>query len=265
MGKTKRLARIFQADGNAIITAMDHGANSGPMAGIEHFDQTLQKVIDAGTDGVLCTIGMAKKYEGILARTGNIVRVDFPCTDYISGSYDSVLTATVYEAVKAGAEAVIFNGGPEPARNDVSLERAFVTMIGILRRECEQYDMPLFAEVVPGGFNAPPEAINIDSLKLGARLAAEFGADALKMPYRPGFDAVVDGCEGLPIVILGGPKTNSQKEFFANVEDAMKCGAHGVAIGRNIWGAEDPAKFIACLNGLIHEGLSLDDSLARLA
>ena len=41
MGKIKRLQRIFEADGNAIITAMDHGVNSGPMSGIEHLDETM--------------------------------------------------------------------------------------------------------------------------------------------------------------------------------------------------------------------------------
>lgn len=120
MGKCKRLQRIFQADGNAIITAFDHGVNSGPMPGIVHLDQALKTVIDAGTDAVLVTIGMAKKHEALLGRTGVIVRMDFPCTDYIHGARDSELCVTVEEAVRAGADAVIFNGGPDSAKGEVA-------------------------------------------------------------------------------------------------------------------------------------------------
>lgn len=265
MGKIKRLQHIFQADGNAIITAFDHGVNSGPMPGIRNLGDALKTVVDAGTDAVLVNIGMAKKYEALLGRTGVIVRTDFPCTDFIHGSRDSELCVTVEEAVKVGADAVIFNGGPDSAFGDVALERVMMRIIGTLRRECERYGMPLIAEVVPGGFNPPPEAINIDSLKLGARVAAEAGADALKMPYRPGYEEVVEGCEGVPIVVLGGAKTNSQETFFANIEDAMKCGAHGVAIGRNIWGHEHPDRVIRLLKGLVHEGTDLQTAMARLS
>lgn len=264
MGKLKRLQHIFQADGNAIITAFDHGVNSGPMPGITHLDQALKTVIDAGTDAVLVNIGMAKKYEALLGRTGVIIRCDFPCTDYIHGSRDSELCVTVEEAVRVGADAVIFNGGPDSAQGDVALERVMMRIIGTLRRECERYGMPLIHEVVPGGFNPPPEAITIESLKLGARVAAEAGADALKMPYRPGYEEVVDGCEGLPIVVLGGAKTNSQQQFFANIDGAMKAGAHGVAIGRNIWGHEHPDRVIKLLKGLVHEGTCLDTAMTRL-
>lgn len=265
MGKIKRLQRIFEADGNAIITAMDHGVNSGPMNGIQQLDETMKTVIEAGTDAILCNIGMAKRYENILGRTGVIVRVDFPCTDYISGSRDSELHVTVEEAVRAGADAVLFNGGPDATgKNDVSLERALVKMAGVLRRDCDRYGMPLFIEIVPGGFNPPAEAINVESLKLGARVAAELGADALKMPYRgPGYEEVVEGCK-LPIVVLGGAKTNSQEQFFRNIEEAMTAGAHGVAIGRNIWGHEHPDRVIKVLSGLVHEGLPLAEALKRL-
>ena len=139
-----------------------------------------------------------------------------------------------------------------------------IRIISTLRRECERYGMPLLAEMVPGGFNPPQEYISIDSLKLAARVAAEAGADFLKMPYRPGYEEVVQGCEGLPIVVLGGAKTNSQEQFFANIDDAMKCGARGVAIGRNIWGHEHPDRVIRLLKGLIHAGENLETALAHL-
>lgn len=269
MGTIKRLNHIFRGDGKTIITAFDHGANSGPMPGIVRLGDALEQVIEAGTDAVLTTIGMARKYESILGRTGLIIRMDFPCTDYARGSHDSMLCVTVEEAVKVGADAVIFSGGPDPVGGDVSLERCMVNIMSTLRRECDRYGMPLIAEMFPGGWNPPAEAITIDSLKLSARVAAECGADMLKMPYRPGteghgYEEVVEGCEGLPIVVLGGAKTNSQEQFFANIDDALKCGAKGVAIGRNIWGHANPDRVINLLNGLIHEGEDLKTAMAHL-
>lgn len=264
MGTIKRMNHIFREDGNATITAFDHGVNSGPMRGIEHLDQALRTVIDAGTDAVILNIGMARKYEALLGRTGLIVRADFPCTDYARGAHDSILCVAVEEAVKAGADAVLFNGGPDISGEDIELERTMIRIISTLRRECERYGMPLLAEMVPGGFNPPQEYISIDSLKLAARVAAEAGADFLKMLYRPGYEEVVQGCEGLPIVVLGGAKTNSQEQFFANIDDAMKCGARGVAIGRNIWGHEHPDRVIRLLKGLIHAGENLETALAHL-
>jgi hypothetical protein len=119
--------------------------------------------------------------------------------------------------------------------------------------ECDRYGIPFIAEMYPGGFNPPAEMINIDNLKLAARMAADLGADMLKMPYRPGYEAVVQGCYGLPIVVLGGAKTNSQEAFLENIEDAMRCGSKGVAIGRNVWGHKDPAAMVRALNAIVHE------------
>ena len=44
----------------------------------------------------------------------------------------------------------------------------------------------------------------------------------------------------------------------------MKAGAHGVAIGRNIWGNEHPEKVVRVLSGLVHEGLGLEEAFKRL-
>ena len=83
------------------------------------------------------------------------------------------------------------------------------------------------------------------------------------MPYRPGYEEVVQGT-WLPIVVLGGEKTNSVESFFRNIDDAKKAGARGVAIGRNIWGNEHPDRVIKLLNGLFHEGESIDKALQHL-
>lgn len=264
MGKEKRMAKIFRKDGNAIITAFDHGGTDGPVPGIIDIDVPLQKVVDAGTDAVITNIGVAKKCGAMLADTGLILRVDYPCTMYAKNTHDSELCLQVEDAVRVGADAVIFSSGPDVGGENIQLERAMMRMLSTLERECHRYGIVMIAEMYPGGWNPPQGAINIESLKLAARLASEWGADALKMPYRPGYEEVVDGT-WLPIVVLGGAKANSEQEFFSGINDAMKAGAKGVAIGRNVWGNKHPDRAIKLLRALIHEGKDLETALGYLA
>ena len=45
---TRRLNRIFQPDGRALIVACDHGLISGPAEGIEVMERTLTQMIEGG-------------------------------------------------------------------------------------------------------------------------------------------------------------------------------------------------------------------------
>jgi DhnA family fructose-bisphosphate aldolase class Ia len=49
------------------------------------------------------------------------------------------------------------------------------------------------------------------------------------------------------------------------VHRAVQAGAVGCAVGRNVWGAEDPAKMTAALAAIIHGGASVVDALKVLA
>lgn len=262
MGKQKRLQHIFRKDGKTTIVAMDHGSDSGPVAGLENPAKTIEAVIEGEADAILTTLGIAKKFGALIGSTGLIVRLDFPGTILGSGGHDAKhdceLLASVEEAVRVGADAVIITAGP-----GAGVERKTMANLAKVAEDCTKYGMPLVGEMYPGGFNPAPEMVNIDNLALAARMGAEWGADLLKMPYRPGFEKVVNGTY-VPIVVLGGAKTNNQKEFFTNIYDAMQAGAKGVAIGRNIWGSPDPAKVVRCLNALVHANVDVDTAMEFL-
>lgn len=257
-GKERRLSNIVRADGNSTIIAFDHGATSGPMQGMEQPGKTLEAILAGKPDAILTTIGVADKFSDLLARTGLIIRLDFPASDLVPGPSDCKLLVEVEEAVRLGADAVILTAGPGAGVERTTMDN--VTRVG---RECDKYGMPFIAEMYPGGFNPPAEMVNIDTLKLSARMAAEWGADFLKMPYRPGYREVVEGTY-IPIVVLGGAKTASVREFLAGIEDAMACGAVGCAVGRNAWGHENPAGMVSALNAIIHDGASTDEAMKLL-
>lgn len=258
MGKYKRLQHILRPDGRTVIVAMDHGGTSGPVPGIVDPGSTITKVIAGGADAILTTVGVAKNFATAIGSTGLIIRLDFPATDLVTGVYDCELFIEVEEAVRLGADAVILSAGPGK-----EVERKTLHNLARVARECERYGLPLIAEMYPGGFNGPAAMMTIANLKLAARLAAEWGADMVKMPYRPGFEAVTEGCY-IPIVVLGGAKTNSQTTFFTNIWDALRAGAQGVAIGRNIWGHAEPDRIVRVLNALVHENSDVATAMTYL-
>jgi DhnA family fructose-bisphosphate aldolase class Ia len=258
MGKYRRLQNIFREDGKTTIVAMDHGATSGPIEGIIKPSNALIECVNGHADAILTSIGIAKNFKKELARTGLIIRLDFPSSDLVPGVRDCELLVEVEEAVKIGADAVIITAGP-----GVGVERATMKNLTRVGRECERYGMAFIAEMYPGGFNPPAEMLTIETLKLSARMACEWGADMIKMPYRPGFEAVVEGSY-LPIVVLGGAKTNSQEEFMMNIYDAIQSGAKGVAIGRNVWGHNDTTNVVKTLNAIIHENADVLTAMSYL-
>ena len=68
----------------------------------------------------------------------------------------------------------------------------------------------------------------------------------------------------LAVVILGGAKKVPERELLQEIRDALDAGASGVAMGRNIWGNEDPVRYAAAIAKLIHEDCSVDAALKEM-
>jgi DhnA family fructose-bisphosphate aldolase class Ia len=103
-------------------------------------------------------------------------------------------------------------------------------------------------------------------VKLAARAAAEIGADLVKTYYTgtpDSFAEVVKGCM-VPVVILGGAKTESIKDVFSDVYYSVQAGGKGIAIGRNIWQHENTQAMIEAMCGIVHEGWSVEQALAYI-
>ena len=117
------------------------------------------------------------------------------------------------------------------------------------------------AEVVP----KPPVFKNKysrDAVAYGSRIAAELGADIVKTLYTEDFEKVVAAVPA-PIVVLGGAKTETPLDTLTMVEKAVKAGAAGAAIGRNIFQHESPAGMVKALMDIIHRGASAEDAYRR--
>jgi len=68
----------------------------------------------------------------------------------------------------------------------------------------------------------------------------------------------------VPIVIAGGPKMGSDREVLEMVSSAMRAGARGVSIGRNVFQHKNPEKMVRALAAIVHQGESADKAVELL-
>jgi putative autoinducer-2 (AI-2) aldolase len=89
-------------------------------------------------------------------------------------------------------------------------------------------------------------------LGLATRICAELGAQVVKTYYcDEGFEKVTAGCP-VPIVMAGGKKL-PELEALEMAYRAVREGAAGVDMGRNIFQSESPAAMIQAVAKVVHE------------
>ena len=128
-----------------------------------------------------------------------------------------------------------------------------VRAVAQVASECERQGIPLILEPVLWGEHATDEHRNDpEILAHMCRMSVEAGADLLKVHHVDnGFGQVVHET-AVPIVILGGAKTETDDEMLDIVGSAMDDGARGIAFGRNVFQREDPAAVIRELRKVVH-------------
>lgn len=252
-GKIRRLNRIFKEDGKALIVAMDHCTYNGANEGLSDPVKALQEIKEGGADAVLLNFGVARQFPEAIAGLGYIARLDLPPT-YMRKSHESRLVYDVDYAVSMGADAVIINIGQGLGVEEITFPALAETI-----QYCDKIGMPVCAEAVPGGFDAGPDFNTLDNIARGARIANEIGCDFMKIRYQEGFERVVKETM-VPLVVLGGSRSEDPRDFLQVVYDAMQSGASGVAAGRNIWGYKNTKQMVKAVMGIIHNGLTVDQA-----
>ena len=96
-------------------------------------------------------------------------------------------------------------------------------------------------------------------LKHACRVVSENGADIVKTYYCDGFEEVVEACLA-PIVIAGGTKRPT-KEALEFTYNAVKAGAIGVDMGRNIFQNENPVAMIQAVRAVVHDNMTAAQAL----
>ena len=133
---------------------------------------------------------------------------------------------------------------------------------GAVSVKCMEWGMPLLAMMYTRGKKIKSES-DPEGIRHAARIAAELGADIVKVTY-PGsaksFEKVVAGCP-IPVVIAGGEKISDEAALFKIIKDAMNSGGSGVAVGRNAFGHATPVKMTRAIAALVHQEATIEDAL----
>lgn len=158
------------------------------------------------------------------------------------------LVATVPEAVRLGADAVSVHlnlGSLDEARQ--------IADLGTVAEACDRWNIPLLVMAYPRGprIGNPSDP---DLIAHAAALSADLGADIVKVPYAGSVDEMSDVIRScpVPVIVAGGARLEGRAELLGYVEDALRAGAAGLAIGRNIFQATDPGDLVRCLTDRIH-------------
>jgi class I fructose-bisphosphate aldolase len=171
-----------------------------------------------------------------------------------------VLTASVEDAIRYGADAVSIH-----VNLGDSYEAEMLEAFGKVAHDAETWGMPLLAMVYGRG-DKISNSLDAKILAHCARVGAELGADVVKIPYSGDIDSfknIVKGCSA-PILIAGGPKTTTTIEFLQLVEDAMKAGARGLSVGRNVFQHPDPRSLMTALTRIVHDNLTVQEAMTGL-
>ncbi|NHW00022.1 MAG: hypothetical protein HA496_10360 [Thaumarchaeota archaeon] len=265
-GKKLRLKRIFGGDGRAVVVAADHGLMLGPIRGVVNLRETLTRVIQGGPDAILLTPGQASSLIDLFYgrdAPALLVRADWT-NAFRDKTYTlparvvrDVNTVRVEDASALGASGIVvylFMGlgdEDEEARNIETVSR--------FSRECEKQGMPLIVEPLPMGERVT-KANYVDLVALSVRIAAELGADALKVPYTGDpytFEKIVKATDGIPVLALGGYSGVTVRDSLEVVEEVMQAGGSGIVYGRNIVQAQDPGEMVRLVKAVVHEGRSV--------
>ncbi len=240
-GKETRLKRIFKEDGKTVISALDFGGFMGPVPGLEDPKGIAAKVVAGGADAVIMNPGFAQETAAVYGgKAGLILRITGGASKFSPDGSNHVMTSSVEEAVRLGADAVcvmVIIGAKE--------EHAMLANLGRVVQDANRFGMPVVAELLPEFEHSfDPEWVGVC-----ARLGFELGADVIKTYYcGPEYKDVVANCP-IPIVMAGGPKN---ADIFTNIKGALEAGAAGVAIGRNIFQAPDPLEYTQRIVELVH-------------
>ena len=237
IGMERRRSRLSGADGRTFLLAIDHGLPAGPIPGIERPAELLRRMGSVPFSGLIVNPGLVPFLSneippewGLVVHLSAGTLLGFRPTSKVLGS-------TVEHAISMGADAVsvqISFGAPDEDR--------MVMDAGHIVDAARSFGLPVlmmaYAAAEPGKLSDDASAA-----AHAARAAAEIGATLVQTNFAESADGVrtiVRGCP-VPVVVAGGPRTIPENAFLDGLRETLRAGAAGIAVGRQVFQAPDPA------------------------
>lgn len=261
LGKKIRMERILNRDTRrALIVPLDHGVTVGAIDGLVDMRDTVSDLAEGGADAVLMHKGLIRCGHRRAGKDLGLIMHLSASTALSPLANSKSLVGTVEEALRMGADCVSVHvnlGDPE--------ERTMLTDLGRIADSCDQWGMPLLAMMYARGPKVK-DGFAPDVVTHCARVGVELGADIIKVVYPGSMDsfAEVVAASCVPVVIAGGERMESTREFLQIVSDSLKAGGAGLSVGRNIFQHPNRVALVQALRGILHEDMSVDAACAML-
>ncbi len=244
-----RLERLLP-NGRGVWIPMDHGLSGYPEDGLDRMNSVVDSIISGGADAIVCQKGVVSHQSSRTGWDGFVCHVSASTAHGGSNSQSKVKVSSASEANSRGATGVSgqINLGDEN-------EPQMLIDMGTLTAEAHEEGMPVLGMVYPRGPNLVVLPNDITGgVAHAARVAYELGCHAVKVPWTGNAESFRKVCEAVPIPVLisGGPKGGDFSETLEIVRYAMAAGGAGVCMGRQVFGARDPAACIRQLREIIH-------------
>lgn len=247
--RSLRLRRLFrQSDGRLLVVPLDHSVTDGPL---RHggLDPLLGELAGSGVDAVVLHKGSLRHIGPGWFRDMSLIVHLSVSTRHAPDPDAKYLVAHVDEALRLGADAVSVHvnmGSPQEARQ--------IADLAAVAGECDRWNVPLLAMVYARGPQIPDSRAP-ELVAHAATLAADLGADIVKTDYAGTPEQMADVVRAcpIPVIVAGGPRSDDTDKVLAHVSDALRGGAAGVAMGRNVFQADRPGWMAATIARLVHE------------
>lgn len=248
-GMQHRLSRVLDgATGRTVMLAFDHGYFQGPTSGLERLDLNIAPLGEYA-DALMCTRGALRATMPPATGAGLVLRASGG-PSILKELSDEHTALAIEDAVRLDASAVavqVFIGGEYESRSIKNLTS--------LVDDGYRYGVPVL------GVTAVGKELTRDARYLGlaTRIIAELGAQLVKTYYcEEGFEDVVAGCP-VPVIMAGGKKL-PELDALTMAANAIRAGAAGVDMGRNIFQSDSPVGMIKAIRAVVHENASPEDA-----
>ncbi len=260
LGTRKRLTRIFNPETKrTILVPMDHGMTMLAPQGIVDIRKAVDDMHEGGANAVIMHKGLirASGLENANADLGLVMHIT-ASTEFSPNASTKVLTGTVEEAIRLGADAVSVHINLGDSNERIMLENA-----GKIADDCNRWGVPLLMMLYARG-GLVRDSLAADVVAQCARVGAELGADIVSVSYTgsPETFAGVTACCCCPVVIAGGERICSTRKLLTMVWESLQAGGAGICIGRNVFNHPRRISLMKALNAMVHQNATVEEGMA---
>jgi 2-amino-4,5-dihydroxy-6-oxo-7-(phosphonooxy)heptanoate synthase len=242
---------VHRRAGALFLVPLDHSVAHGPLATSDGLANIIEAVGRNGADGVVVHKGRVRFLDSLGPRLALVVHLS-ASTSHAPDADHKVLVGDVEQAVRCGADAVSVH-----VNLGSNTEAAQLADLGRVASQSALWGIPLIAMIYPRGPRIA-DGTDPELVAHAASLAADLGADVVKTPFTGDVESMSDVVRSCPIPIItaGGEKAVSQERLYGGIEDVMRAGAAGVAVGRNVFQAHDVADVTRRISRIVHGGVA---------